>query len=76
MTVKATVVDGDHDPSDYILFVRIRLDMCDDSAMPEAKRIIALINRALRRKSVPDYKKEALRALREDLKQKIKEIQR
>lgn len=77
MTIQVIEVSGDQDKlQNYVYSIFIRLDMGDRDAIPEGKRIIAVINRALRRKSVLDDDKEVLRGLRDDLKRKIKELSR
>ena len=77
MTIQIIEVGGDQDEiTNYINSIFIRLDMHDRSAIPAGKRIIDAINRAVRRKSTPDEAKEGLRALRDELKQKIKELSR
>lgn len=77
MTIQVIEVSGDQDKlQNYVYSLFIRLDMGDRDAIPEGKRIIAVINRALRRKSVLDDDKEVLRGLRDDLKRKIKELSR
>lgn len=77
MTIQVIEVSGDQDKlQNYVYSIYILLDMGDSDAIPEGKRIIAAINRALRRKSVSDDDKEGLRELRDELKRKIKEISR
>lgn len=77
MAIQIIEVGGDQDEiTNYINSIYIRLDMCDRSAIPDGKRIIFAINRALRRKSTTDEAKEGLRVFRDELKQKIKELTR
>lgn len=77
MTIQIIEVGGDQDEiTNYINSIYIRLDMGDRSAIRDGKRIISAINRAVRRKSTPDEAKESLRAFRDELKQKVKELSR
>ena len=75
MCIQVISLGGEDDEvTHFVKSTYIFLDMGDRSAIPDGKRIIRAINGALRRKSVPEDQKAQLRELRDEFKEKIKEI--
>lgn len=73
MSIQILTIGTGNSIQDRINKCLMFLDMGDRSQIPEGKAIIFAINRALRRKNTPDEIK-ALKALRDELRQKIKEL--
>ena len=52
----------------------IRLDMCDTSAIPEAKKVIKACDRTIKKKNCTEDMKREILAFRDDLTKKVKEL--
>lgn len=53
----------------------IRLDMCDYSAIPEAKKVIKACDRAVKKQGCTEEAKREILAFRDELTEKVKELE-
>ena len=61
--------------NDELSMLYIRLDMCDSSAIPEAKKVIKACDRAAKKKDCTEDAKREILAFRDELTKKVKELE-
>lgn len=61
--------------NDDLMMLYIRLDMCDTSAIPKAKKVINACNRAIKKKDCTENTKREILTFRDDLIKKVKELE-
>ena len=61
--------------NDDLSMLYIRLDMCDTSAIPKAKKVINACNQVIKKKNYSEDTKREILTFRDELIKKIKELE-
>ena len=76
MAIQLIQVNGDQsEGTNFIGWTLMRLDMGDCGAIEDGIKIIAAINRAVKRKGLSDDKKKDMKELRDTLKKMIRRLE-
>lgn len=75
MAIQVIRVSGNQsEAANFISWTLIRLDMGDCGAIEDGTKIIAAINKAMKRKDLPKGRKKDMKRLRETLQEMIRRL--